>query len=303
MHTEPVRFVHCSDIHLLDLSGTWPHELFNKRITGAVNLVMKRRRYHDDARFEAIKRAAESLEVDRLVVTGDLTNLSLPSEFRNAARSLHDTSLPVTVIPGNHDAYVRSAHKAGLFETHFGEFMEGERPSEAAYPFVDRSHDGIALIGVSTAVPTPPMDATGEVGGAQLSALEVLLTECAAEGRTRVVLIHHPPAEGASKPKHDLRDRAAFAAVLARCGAELVLHGHEHKDMHTALPGPDGEVPIFGVPSGTSIDERPGREGGFALFELGEGTLTRTRYAWGAEGFSPVGAPLELPLRRGQPAP
>mgnify|MGYP002052859717 CR=1 FL=1 len=104
---------------------------------------------------------------------------------------------------------------------------------------------------------------------------------CAAEGRTRVVLIHHPPAEGASKPKHDLLDRAAFAAVVARCGAELMLHGHEHKDMHTTLEGPDGEVPIFGVPSGTSIDERPGREGGFALFELGARTA---RQAVAADG-------------------
>ncbi|MGB1699093.1 MAG: hypothetical protein ACPHRO_03995, partial [Nannocystaceae bacterium] len=67
-----MRFVHCSDIHLLSLAGTWPHELLNKRLTGAVNLVLKRRRYHDDTRFEAIKRAAESLAVDRLVVTGDV---------------------------------------------------------------------------------------------------------------------------------------------------------------------------------------------------------------------------------------
>ena len=121
----------------------------------------------------------------------------------------------------------------------------------------------------------------------------LLAVACAAEGRTRVVLIHHPPAEGASKPKHDLLDRAAFAAVVARCGAELMLHGHEHKDMHTTLEGPDGEVPIFGVPSGTSIDERPGREGGFALFELGARTFHRTRYAWRGDGFSPVQAPVE----------
>ena len=298
-----MRFVHCSDIHLLDLSGTRPHELFNKRITGAVNLLLKRRRRHDDTRFEAIKRAAESLGVDRLVVTGDLTNLSLPSEFRNAARSLEQTSLPVTVIPGNHDAYVGSAYEAGLFETHMGQFMEGERPTDAPYPFVNRTHEGMAFIGVTSAVPTPPMLATGEVGAEQLAALELVLSECAAEGRARVVLIHHPPVEGASKPKHDLIDRAAFAKVVARCGAELILHGHEHKEMHTTREGPGGSVPVFGVPSGTSVDPRAGREGGFALFEFGDGVFTRTRYAWGDSGFTPVGALAEFSLRPQPPAP
>ncbi|MBC8072998.1 MAG: metallophosphoesterase, partial [Deltaproteobacteria bacterium] len=42
-----LRFVHVSDIHLLDLSGVRPWHFLNKRITGAVNLAFKRRKQHD----------------------------------------------------------------------------------------------------------------------------------------------------------------------------------------------------------------------------------------------------------------
>lgn len=283
-----MRFVHCSDIHLFDLAGTWPHEFLNKRMTGAVNLLMKRRRRHDDRRFEAIKQAAVDLGADRLIITGDLTNLSLRSEFRKVAASLAAAGLPVTVIPGNHDAYVRSAHEGGWFQEHLGAFMPESCSTHGGFPFVERAHPGVAFIGVSSAVPTPPMIATGRVGAAQLEALGEALDACAAEGRLRVVLIHHPPVDGVSKPKHDLLDRADFAAVIAAHGAELVLHGHEHRELHTALSGPDKEVPVYGVPAGTSIDARAGREGGFACFDLVDGAFTRMRYAWDGEGFSPV---------------
>ena len=297
-----MRFVHCSDIHLLDLAGTWPHELMNKRVTGALNLLLKRRKRHDDGRFEAILSALEGLEVDRLVITGDVTNLSLASEFKKVARVLSSCPVPVTVIPGNHDAYVGSAYRAGLFATHLGAHMPPGDGDDAAFPFVERAHDGIALIGVDTAVPTPPLIATGEVGAAQLARLKTTLRDCRAEGRVRVVLMHHPPAEGASKPKHDLLDRAAFAEVIRDEGAEVILHGHEHREMVTSLPGPDGPVPIYGVPSGTSVDLRPGREGGFALFELKPGRGSRVRYVPDNGGFAPADEGITWDMERPVPA-
>ena len=66
-------------------------------------------------------------------------------------------------------------------------------------------------------------------------------------GKTRVVLIHHPPVRHKHGEKRNLRDRAALAAVLARAGAELVLHGHDHEDQRAELPGPGGgAIPIIG---------------------------------------------------------
>jgi 3',5'-cyclic AMP phosphodiesterase CpdA len=277
-----LRFVHVSDIHLLDLRGVRPWDYLNKRITGRVNLV-RRRHLHDERIFDAACAKARELGVDRLVVTGDLTNLSLPSEFAHVARKLAALGLPVTVVPGNHDAYVRGVWRDGLFERTFAAFMEGERAGEA-YPFLQR-HEDVALVGVSTAVPTPPLDATGEVGDAQLARLEAMLRQTGEEKLCRVVLIHHPVVEGTAKHNHRLHDLAAFDAVIARTGAELILHGHEHHRIDATLPGPSGDVPVHGIGSSTSTSQRPGHEAALALYEAGSAGIHRELYVWNASTF------------------
>ena len=72
----------------------------------------------------------------------------------------------------------------------------------------------------------------------------------------RIVLIHHPVGVGISKTGHELLDLAEFGEVIARKGAELVLHGHEHVQVDYELPGPTGPVPVHGVASGTSRSAR-----------------------------------------------
>jgi 3',5'-cyclic AMP phosphodiesterase CpdA len=123
------------------------------------------------------------------------------------------------------------------------------------FPFVRRIGP-IALIGVNSAVETPPFIAAGEVGARQLAALELLLEQLEAEGLIRVVLIHHPPLPGQAPPRRALRDAEALSRILAAHGAELVLHGHNHCDSHMdfarlAETG-GGSVPVIGVASGSA---------------------------------------------------
>ena len=127
------------------------------------------------------------------------------------------------------------------------------RPS-IRFPFVRRVGP-VALIGLNSAVETPPFVAAGEVGKAQLDTLDKLLPQIEAEGLIRVVLIHHPPLPGQAPPRRALRDAGALASILAARGAELVLHGHNHRDMHTdfariAETG-GGSIPVIGVASGS----------------------------------------------------
>jgi 3',5'-cyclic AMP phosphodiesterase CpdA len=279
-----LRFVHVSDIHLLDLSGTRPWDFFNKRITGAVNLVLKRAKQHDEHIFDAAVAFAHTLGAERLVITGDLTNLALPSEFEHVRERLEAAGLPVTVIPGNHDAYTRAAVRDGLFERYLSTFMEGERDG-APYPFVQK-YDDVVLIGVSTGVVSLPLFATGVVGTAQLARLEHALEHAAAEKLARIVLIHHPPVAGVSKPRHDLLDLAAFGEVISRHGAELILHGHEHRRIDTTLPGPAGDVPVHGIGSGTSRSQRPGREASLSLYEADRERIHRELYTWNGSSFA-----------------
>jgi len=279
-----LRFLHTSDIHLLDLSGVSLWRYFNKRLTGRVNLALKRGRSHDGGLFDAMVTMAPGLGVDRLVLTGDLTNLALEPEFDLVQQTLRAAPLPTTVIPGNHDTYTRGSVRSGRFESFLSEFMEGERLHREAYPFVQR-FDGVALIGVSTAIASLPLYAVGRVGEEQLERLATLLKVTAEEGRSRVVLIHHPVVDGVAGDRHDLLDRSAFASIIAKHGAELVLHGHEHRTIETVLPGPTGPVPIHGVSSGTSLSTKPGRQACFSVYEATADHIRRELYIWNGSEF------------------
>ncbi len=288
----PLRFVHVSDIHLLDLSGTRPWHYFNKRITGRINLLLKRSRQHDEHIFDEAVALAHALGAERLVITGDLTNLALPSEFVHVRERLDAAGLPVTVIPGNHDMYTLGAVRQHLFERYLGAFMEGAREgadAEATFPFVQR-FDDVVLIGVNTGIVSLPLYATGAVGSEQLARLEQVLAEAGAEKLARIVLIHHPPVAGVSKPRHDLLDLAAFGEVISRQGAELILHGHEHRRIDSSLPGPRGDVPVHGIGSGTSCSQRPGREASLSLYEADRERIHRELYTWNGTAFARAAA-------------
>lgn len=280
----PLRFIHCSDIHLLDLKGAQLGQWLNKRLTGGVNLLLNRRRKHSHNLFDQIVLHAREYAVDRLVITGDLTNLALAPEFELVRSKLREVGLPVTVIPGNHDTYTRGSARSRRFESFLGEFMEGERDG-ADYPFVQRLGN-VALIGVSTAIPSLPLVAVGQVGDEQLARLDRVLAQLASEGLARVVLIHHPVLPGVAKPRHGLLDLEAFGRVIARHGAELILHGHEHRRIEGTLPGPGRPVPVHGVGSGTYLSQEPGKHGAFSLYTVEPRAISRVYHWWNGAAFA-----------------
>jgi hypothetical protein len=125
-----------------------------------------------------------------------------------------------------------------------------------------RVRDGVALFNLCSAVPTAPHLATGRLGQAQLDRLDALLGDPAYRDAFRVLLIHHPPVPGAVSKRKSLEDQDALRALLARHGADLVLHGHAHEAMVSTAPGPDGAmIPVLGVPSASAMGER-GHPGG-----------------------------------------
>jgi 3',5'-cyclic AMP phosphodiesterase CpdA len=283
-----LRFLHCSDIHLLDLTGVGMRRFLNKRITGGLNLALRRGRKHDGSLFDRIVERGKELGAERLVITGDLTNLSLESEFDHVRERLDTAGLPVTVIPGNHDAYTRGAARSSRFEEYLSHHMEGERAAGTLYPFVQR-HGDMAFIGLSTAIPSLPLYAVGEVGEAQLRELDDVLAKLGDEGIARVVLIHHPPVPGHSHDRHQLLDLDGFGEVIARRGAELILHGHEHTKLQGELTGPgDSSVPVHGISSGTARSQAPGHRAAFSIYEVAPGLVDRIVHVWTGEHFEPL---------------
>jgi len=181
-------------------------------------------------------------------VTGDLVNISLAGEYAPARAWLAALGSPrdVTLVPGNHDVYVRAAARHP--QLYWGEYMRGDDAGETAFPFV-RRRGPLALIGLSTAAPTAPFLATGRLGREQIARLPEALDRSNREGLFRVVLIHHPPISKPARYLKRLLDGADFRAALARHGAELVIHGHDHAHSLIELEGPQRRIPVVGAPS------------------------------------------------------
>jgi 3',5'-cyclic AMP phosphodiesterase CpdA len=100
---------HLSDPHLAPLPTPSMFELMGKRIGGFVNWQKRRRHFHLASVLDRIVVDLKAQSADHVAVTGDLVNLSLPAEFPQAYAFLERLGLPrdVTVVPGNHDTYVR----------------------------------------------------------------------------------------------------------------------------------------------------------------------------------------------------
>jgi 3',5'-cyclic AMP phosphodiesterase CpdA len=238
---------HLSDLHLALTPK--PSELASKRGLGYINWQRKRKYIHRPDVLAAITRDLQARSAEHVAVTGDLTNFSLPGEYAWAKRWLESIGQPtdVTVIPGNHDVYVRSA---GELPTKFwGDYMRGDDGLER-FPFV-RRRDDVALIALSTAVSTGPFMATGRLGERQLARLAEALEQT--RGNFRTVLIHHPPLSPARRFFRRLIDGADLRRVLAATGAELLLHGHDHRRSLVWLQGTGNrKIPAVGVPSASA---------------------------------------------------
>jgi 3',5'-cyclic AMP phosphodiesterase CpdA len=260
---------HISDIHLAPLPSPRPAELIGKRGLGWLNWLRKRRSIHRRHVLDALTADLAAQQPDHVAVTGDLVNLSLGNEFVPARRWLEALAGPrdASFVPGNHDAYVRPVSEQATAE--WGDYMRGD--AGEPFPYVRRRDDGIAIIGVSSAVPTPPLAATGEIGATQLAELGNRLAALGREGAFRVVLVHHAPIDGVHHFRR-LRDAPAFRDVLRKHGAELVLHGHLHESSLIWLAGPYDNIPCAGAPSASSAPGSHDEPAGYHLFEIAGGS-------------------------------
>jgi 3',5'-cyclic AMP phosphodiesterase CpdA len=82
--------------------------LLGKRVFGWLSWRARRGSIHRTEVLEALLEELTAAAPDQIVITGDLTNVSLEEEFVAALDWLRRIGDPqrVTAIPGNHDAYV-----------------------------------------------------------------------------------------------------------------------------------------------------------------------------------------------------
>ena len=245
-----IRLAHFSDPHLSFTPRLSPAQRFSKRQLSVWSWAKNRGRAQQGMLLSALVADVQAHAPDGLLISGDIVNFSLPGEFPAAADWLASLGPEhrVSVVPGNHDALVAVPEEQGIGL--WRRWMSND-DGRMSWPYV-REREDIALIGVNSALPTPPLLASGRIGEAQLAALEARLRELGARGLCRVVMLHHPPVAGAISRRKALVDADAFRAVIERAGAELVLHGHSRDPRFDRLRGPVGDLPCLGLPSASA---------------------------------------------------
>jgi len=149
---------HLSDPHL-PMPRARITELIGKRATGYVNWWRRRVQLHVPQALAGIVADIETKQPDHIALTGDLVNISLPSEFSKAAQWLEALGRPhdVTLVPGNHDVYVATAwpESLGLWGAYMA--SDGAPPATGFDVFPTLRRRGpVALVGLSSGVPKPP---------------------------------------------------------------------------------------------------------------------------------------------------
>ena len=297
---------HLSDVHLGPLPR-FPAKYWNaKRVLGYLNWHRARKARHQRSTLDRLVADLLAQNPDHIAVTGDLVNIGLPAEYEAAARWLTELGSAdrVTVVPGNHDIYTHLADDPG-HERWRPSMQSNEGGRDAAgsggFPFV-RRYGPIALIGLNSAVPTRPFHAGGRLGTEQRERVEAILGQLGADGVLRVVLIHHPPLPGQATPQKALQDAAELEGLLKATGAELVLHGHNHRSMHETRRHASGDVHVIGVPSASLGQPHKGEHlARYHLFRLPKDGSGIEMVARGL--LEPGGPVVEIERRRLSPSP
>lgn len=291
---------HLTDAHLPLHGGFRARELMGKRLLSALNWARRRRLQHKAEVADALRADVLAHAPDHVAMTGDAVNFGLAREFDGAAAWLagFGPADRVSFIPGNHEALTEGW--AEPCARAFAPFTAGDGGD--GWPWL-RRRGPVALIGLSSAIPTPAGFAQGEVGAAQIAGLKAHLA--ATRDMCRVVLIHHPPTD-MTRPRKALRDRAAVAAAIGAEGAALVLHGHDHRNELSWIDGAAGRIPVLGAPAASTPAGRGHAPAEWRLLTVraaGAGwRIDILRRALGPEGFRDRGRFSLPPAPRPAPA-
>lgn len=297
------KLAYLTDPHLAPLPRPTLRELASKRILGYLNWRLFRNKIHNRDVLDALVADMLAQSPDHIAIGGDVANLSLKREFPRCLEWLKSIGPPadVSLVPGNHDAYVPLSWDKGLgvLQDYMSSDTDAAKgiASGDRFPWV-RIRGPVALIGVNSAVPKPPGFASGTIGEAQLDALTAILGELGKTDKFRVVMVHHPPMVGMSDPRRGLDDAEHLQKVLRINGCDMVLFGHRHFHSIDELVSEDGTIPVVGAPSASSVKFLPGYLARYALFHISrEGNRWTCDLVW--RGLEELGGTMvEIERRR-----
>lgn len=221
---------------------------------------------------------------DAMIITGDLTDFGRPEEYAQLARLIEPLSMPVYLMPGNHDE--REGLRAA-FPSH-GYLRQGGDTLD--YVIDDWP---LRLVALDTVV---PMRSAGALHDRQLEWLDAVLA--AAPSKPTLVALHHPPFSTGIGHMDDigLANPERLEAVIRRHPqVELLVAGHLHRPIQkrfggaiaSTCPAPAHQVALDLDPQAASrfVMEPPGFQ--LHLWREGLGVVTHTAFIGRFDGPYP----------------
>ena len=269
------RIAHISDLHIPPLPRMTLRQLASKRILGLFSWHKKWKDEHRGAILDALLSRLDSIAPDHICVTGDITFTTHPAEVDQAAAWMGRLGSPdkISLIPGNHDAYVPGAFDYVLDK--WSPWMRDDAGTPG-FPYIHR-RGPVNIIGLSSAVVTPPFTSIGFIGEEQLEKTRRLLESTRHENRVTLLMLHHPPHDNATRRTKALTDRQGLQDLLRQLPVSAVLFGHLHYPVRASLEGPHGPIPVLGAASASALGKRKGAAH-FHVIEV-EGDDTRASLA------------------------
>ncbi|HET7671903.1 MAG TPA: metallophosphoesterase family protein [Burkholderiales bacterium] len=239
----------------------------------------------DPALLSPLSAKVEALAPHLVVISGDLTQRAKPDEFRKARAFLEALPKPQVVVPGNHDVPLYN-----VFQRFFQPLTKYRRfISEELEPvYIDAE---IAVVGVNTA--RSNVFKGGRINGQQIERVRGLICELPVQV-TKIVVTHHPFDLPPGHASRQLVGRARRAmAMLARCGADILLSGHLHESHagDTRLRYKIDDFAALVVQAGTATSTRGrGESNSFNVLRVEHPRVHIERLTWNGADFAPADA-------------
>ena len=278
-----MRIAHLSDLHFAKVCLS-PLQFFSKRWLGNLNLLFCRHEKFDYAQLAPLAQLFKSLQVDLVLITGDLTTTSQVSEFRMVetfTRTFAEKGIELIAIPGNHDHYTRGAYKQRLFYKFFPQRFDSSFSLSKQGVSVKALSDGWYLVLLDTALATSYISSRGLFSPAIEEHLTNILRSI--PQNSPVLMVNHFPFFDPDGPRRKLVRGEELRTLLMRYpNVKLYLHGHTHR--HTIADLRPSGLPIV-IDSGSSSQRK---EGAWNLLDLGPNSCEVTPFYWkGAQGWQP----------------
>jgi len=224
-----MRIAHISDLHFAVPTFS-PLQFFSKRWIGNFYQLFSRKNELDPKQLCEMPDLFAALNVDTVLITGDLTTTAQIREYQLASEfieTLKERNLRVVVIPGNHDHYTKRSWRNKDFYRFFSDY------SENGFSLKD---DGVAiipldqswtLIALDTAVATSLRSSNGHFTQGAEAALRKALKKVSL-GENVIVMNHFPLFENDKASKNLVRAAELRTLLSSHPNVRFYIHGHTH---------------------------------------------------------------------------